>query len=107
MTADTAPAWVIVCGADTRPKYIVHQSGERMPCHTPAEVFALVEAARREEREAIARDVDCGCDVKPIVLAKLASHGEREAWRCCGQHYDACLAIQAAAIRARSTEEQA
>jgi hypothetical protein len=25
------------------------------PCHTPAEVFALVEAARREEREACAK----------------------------------------------------
>jgi hypothetical protein len=71
------------------------------PCHTPAEVSAQVEAARREAREACAAVVDCGCDVRAIVLAKFASAGEREAWRCCGQHYDGCLALQAAAIRAR------
>jgi len=73
----------------------------RGPCLLPSEVAAQVEAARQEEREAIARDLDCGCDVRAIVLAKFASAGEREAWRYC-EHYDACLALQAAAIRAGS-----
>jgi hypothetical protein len=68
--------------------------------HTPAEVSALVEAARREEREACAAVVDCGCDNREAVLARLESQGEKRASYLC-THGDVCCAIQAAAIRAR------
>jgi len=77
-------------------KYILHYLG---PCHTPAEVAALVEAARREEREANAAEVDCGCDNREAVLARLESQGEKRASYLCAHH---CSALQAAAIRARS-----
>lgn len=51
-------------------------------------------------REMAGASADCGCDVRAIVLERLASRGLREAERCCGQHYDACCALTAAAIRA-------
>jgi uncharacterized protein YdbL (DUF1318 family) len=58
------------------------------PCHTPAEVAALIEAARQEEREAnarIAEETDAGWfDTRTFTAQKIA-----------------------AAIRARSTEEGA
>ena len=47
------------------------------PCHTPAEVAALVEAARREgaakEREACAKIVDCGCETWDCLLDERAA----------------------------------
>ena len=61
---------------------------------------AQVEAARREEREACAAVVDCGCDNREAVLARLESQGEKRASYLC-THGDVCCAIQAAAIRAR------
>ena len=70
------------------------------PCHTPAEVAAQVEAARRGEREACAAVVDCGCIGREAVLARLESQGEKRASYLC-THGDVCCAIQAAAIRAR------
>jgi len=68
------------------------------------EVSELVEAARREEREAIAADVDCGCIGRDAVLARLESQGEKRATYLC-IHGDECCAIQAAAIRARGEKE--
>lgn len=62
-----------------------------------AAAFAAGAETMREMAEVSA---DCGCDVRAIVLERLASHGLREAERCCGQHYDACCALTAAAIRA-------
>jgi hypothetical protein len=59
---------------------------------------AEVEAARREEREACAAEVDCGCDNREAVLARLESQGEKRASYLCAHH---CSALQAAAIRAR------
>jgi hypothetical protein len=70
------------------------------PCLTPSEVAAREEAARRDEREACAADVDCGCAARPDVLARLAEAGERKARNLCS-HGDVCCALQAAAIRAR------
>ena len=67
------------------------------PCHTPAELAALVEAARREEREA--------CEAVVSHRAKLArnmqetARGKDEAayW----QNRASALELGAAAIRAR------
>lgn len=74
------------------------------PCLTPSEVTAREAAAwaagAAAMREAAEASADCGCDVRAIVLERLASHGLREAERCCGQHYDACCALTAAALRA-------
>jgi hypothetical protein len=61
---------------------------------------AQVEAARRDERAACAAEVDCGCDNREAVLARLESQGEKRASYLC-THGDVCCAIQAAAIRAR------
>jgi hypothetical protein len=73
------------------------------PCHTPAEVVALVEAAYRAGAEAMRRaaedETDCGCAIRNTVIATMMCDGERKARRLCG-HDDACLALQAAAIRA-------
>lgn len=74
------------------------------PCHTPSEATAREAAAwaagAEAMREMAEASADCGCDVRAIVLERLASHGLREAERCCGQHYDACCALTAAALRA-------
>ena len=70
------------------------------PCLLPSEVAAREAAARAEEREACAADVDCGCAARPDVLARLADAGERKARNLC-PHGDVCCALQAAAIRAR------
>jgi hypothetical protein len=62
----------------------------------------LVEAARREEREAIARDLDCGCpkETKAAVLEALrGGFNSAKRWTACG--HSQCSAIDAAAIRAR------
>ena len=85
-----------------------HLAGDRQahryiylgPCHTPAEVAAQIEAARRDEREANAAVVDCGCVGREAVLARLESQNEKRASYLC-THGDVCCAIQAAAIRAR------
>ena len=61
---------------------------------------AQVKAARREEREACAALIDCGCDIRDAVLARLESKGERYAAYLC-QQGSACCALQASAIRAR------
>jgi len=76
--------------------------GYLAPCHTPAEVAALVEAARREEREAIACDLDCGCpdETKAAVLEALrGGFNSAKRWKACS--HSECSAIEAAAIRAR------
>ena len=70
------------------------------PADLANSLSALVEAARREEREANAAEVDCGCDIREAVLARLESQGEKRASYLC-THADVCCAIQAAAIRAR------
>jgi hypothetical protein len=70
------------------------------PCLLPSEVAAQVEAARRDEREANAALIDCGCDNRDAVLARLESKGERYAAYLC-QQGSACCALQAATIRAR------
>jgi len=67
---------------------------------SPERVAAQVEAARRDEREANAAEVDCGCDIRDAVLARLESQGAKRASYLCS-HGDVCCAIQAAAIRAR------
>jgi hypothetical protein len=64
------------------------------------EVSELVEAARRDEREANAALIDCGCDNRDAVLARLESRGERYAAYLC-QQGSACCALEAATIRAR------
>lgn len=91
-------------GADYLPEEAEQDHVTCEPCLTPSEVteretaaFAAGAEAMREMAEASA---DCGCDVRAIVLERLASHGLREAERCCGQHYDACCALTANAIRA-------
>jgi hypothetical protein len=51
-------------------------------------------------RRAAADETDCGCGIRDAVLARLdLPHGARKARHLCG-HDDACLALQAAAIRA-------
>jgi hypothetical protein len=76
------------------------------PCHTPDEVAALVEAAYQAGAEAMRRaaedETDCGCAIRNTVIATMMCDGERKARRLCG-HDDACLALQAAAIRALPT----
>jgi hypothetical protein len=50
-------------------------------------------------RRAAADETDCGCGIRDAVLARLdLPHGARKARHLCG-HDDACLALQAAAIR--------
>jgi hypothetical protein len=65
------------------------------PCHTPSEVAAQIEAARREERKACARVADT--HGKPVPYARVFTH--EEALRAEG-YEDAGHDI-AAAIRAR------
>ena len=68
------------------------------PCLTPAEVEAEKAATRREGIEAAAKEVDCGCDIRDAVLARLEAQGQKRAsWLC--QHGDVCCALQAAEIR--------
>lgn len=59
-----------------------------------------LDQARKEEREACAQEVDCGCAARADVLARLATDGEKRASYLC-VHGDVCCALQAAAIRAR------
>jgi hypothetical protein len=60
------------------------------------------EAAYRAGAEAMRRAAedatDCGCAIRNTVIAIMMCDGERKARRLCG-HGDACLALQAAAIR--------
>jgi hypothetical protein len=74
------------------------------PCHTPAEVAALIEAAfaagAKAMREAAAQDADCECGIRrDAVLARQESGDIRRKARnnLCS---DVCLALNAAAIRA-------
>lgn len=60
-------------------------------------------AARREGMEEAAKEVDCGCDIREAVLARLESQGEKRASYLC-THGDVCSALQAAAIRAAAKE---
>jgi hypothetical protein len=67
-----------------------------------AMIEAMVEAARWEEREAIACDLDCGCpdETKAAVLEALrGGFNSAKRWKACG--HSECSAIEAAAIRAR------
>jgi hypothetical protein len=85
-----------------RPCEAAHEWHYLGPCHTPAEVAAQVEAARREEREAIACDLDCGCpdETKAATLEALrGGFNSAKRWKACG--HSECSAIEAAAIRAR------
>ena len=55
------------------------------------------EAGRREGIEAAAREVDCSCEVRDAVLARLEARDlTRASWLC--QHGDVCCALQAAEI---------
>jgi len=58
-------------------------------------------AARREGMEEAAKEVDCGCDIREAVLARLESQGEKRASYLCTH---VCSALQAAAIRAAAKE---
>jgi hypothetical protein len=71
------------------------------PCQTPAEVAAQVEAARRDEREACAQAIECGCEQADAVRAAVAHCGSNSGarWRLCGEAL--CGAIEADEIRAR------
>lgn len=61
------------------------------------------QAARREGMEEAAQLVDCGCDIREAVLARLESQGEKRASYLCS-HGDVCSALQAAVIRAAVKE---
>lgn len=74
------------------------------PCLTPAEVAAREAAAFQRGLESAARDVDCVCDIRDAVLARLESQGHRRASYLCS-HGDVCCALQAAAIRALPVPE--
>jgi hypothetical protein len=63
----------------------------------------LVAKAKRDGRQEVARQIDCGCDIRAAVLERLESQGERQAeWLC--PKGDTCCALQAAAIRAMKGE---
>lgn len=64
---------------------------------------AMLAQARREGMEEAAQEVDCGCDIRDAVLARLESQGEKRASYLC-THGDVCSALQAAAIRAAAKE---
>jgi hypothetical protein len=73
------------------------------PCHTPAEVAALIDAAYQAGaeamREAAAQNADCECGIRrDAVLARLESGVARKARN--NPCSDVCLALNAAAIRA-------
>ncbi len=69
-----------------------------------AEVATHEQAARWEVMEAAAQLVDCGCDIREAVLARLESQGEKRASYLC-LHGDVCCALQAASLRAAVKEE--
>lgn len=57
-----------------------------------------VDEGRIAEREKIASQVDCGCDIRDAVLDRLDEQGERKAsWLC--SRGDSCSALVAAIIR--------
>lgn len=59
---------------------------------------AAVAAAWREGIEAAANEIDCGCDNRDEVLARLEARDRtRASWLC--RHGDVCCALQAAEIR--------
>jgi hypothetical protein len=94
-----------VSGTEMRMAYVVAESLRALPPPSDA-MAALAEVVRvavEKEREAIAADTDCGCVGRDAVLARLESQGEKRASYLCS-HGDLCGALQAAAIRARSTE---
>jgi hypothetical protein len=64
-----------------------------------AEISAREQAARREGMEEAAQLVDCGCDSREAVLARLESQGEKRASYLCPRG-DVCCALQAASLRA-------
>jgi hypothetical protein len=69
------------------------------PCLTPAEVDALMEAARDSALEEAAQDMDCACPQRAAVLAKLEKDGPlSHHWPC--ERSDDCCALRGAAIRA-------
>lgn len=72
------------------------------PCLTHSEVAAREAAAwaagAAAMREEAAADVDCGCDQRDVVLARLESQGHKRASYLC-QNGDICCALQAEAIR--------
>jgi hypothetical protein len=55
-------------------------------------------AGQEDMRERAAGDVDCGCENREIVMARLESQGARPASYLC-HHGDVCCALQAAMIR--------
>ena len=64
---------------------------------SPERVEAAKAQARREGIEAAAREVDCSCEVRDAVLARLEARDlTRASWLC--QHGDVCCALQAAEI---------
>jgi len=64
---------------------------------------AMLAQARRDGMEEAAQEVDCGCDIREAVLARVESQGEKRASYLC-PHGDVCCALQAAAIRAKVKE---
>lgn len=63
------------------------------------EGYRLLKQARREGMEEAAQLVDCGCDIREAVLARLESQGEKRASYLCPRG-DVCCALQAASLRA-------
>jgi hypothetical protein len=62
-----------------------------------------VDEGRITEREKIASQVDCGCDIRDAVLDRLDEQGERKAsWLC--SRGDSCSALVAAIIRNHGRE---
>jgi hypothetical protein len=55
-------------------------------------------AGQEDMRERAAGDVDCDCENREIVMARLESQGARPASYLC-HHGDVCCALQAAMIR--------
>jgi len=73
---------------------------ERDTVHTlTVDVAAAFARGAEAMRERAAEDTDCGCAWRAEVMDQLAKHGERRARGVCALS-DACLALQAAAIRA-------
>jgi hypothetical protein len=69
---------------------------------SPERVAAQIETARRDEREACAAEMDCGCpeENKAAVLEALrGGFNSAKRWEACS--HSQCSAIDAAAIRAR------
>lgn len=86
---------------------------ERLWALAPAHLRVLVDrriaareaAARRKGIEAAAKEVDCGCDIRDAVLARLEAQGQKRAsWLC--QHGDVCCALQADEIRTLKWESE-